>query len=256
MIDVQEWRVREVVHLLGDHLDHGGGPSVSIATGRTLVVKARPRDDDAVNVWIDRQRSSLPPDVMATFGDHGIGPGGADVVIETEPAGTPAHPLVLTIVDAVLPEPPDRGEECRRAADELGLERLDQAGPDAILRLDDEALKARTRHVITETARVRAAERAIASGAWAQLGTILTASHASLRDDFEVSRAELDVAAEAALEAGALGARMRLGLVPADRVTAVRELVQQRFEGAGWPRPEVRTVPLPETLHSPETMGT
>jgi galactokinase len=218
-----------------------------VPTGRTLVVKARPRDDAAVNVWLDRQRAPLPPDVGATLAEHGIGPGGADVVIETEPGGAPGG-LALTVVDAELPDPPDRDEECRRAADELGLERLDQAAPDAILRLDDETLKARTRHVITETARVRAARRAIGSGAWAQLGTILTASHESLRDDLEVSRAELDVAAEAALEAGALGARLRLALVPADRVAAVRDLVQQRFDGAGWPRPDVRVVPFPETL--------
>ncbi len=240
MVDVQEWRVREVVQLLG--------PSVSVPTGRTLVVKARPRDDADVNVWIDRRRAPLPPDVGTTLAEHGIGPGGADVVIETEPGDAGGGALVLTVVDAELPDPPDRDEECRRAAKELGLERLDQAGPDAVLRLEDEVLKARTRHVITETARVRAAQRAIDSGAWPQLGTILTASHESLRDDLEVSRAELDVAAEAALEAGALGARMRLALVPADRVAAVRELVQQRFEGAGWPRPEVRTLPLPETM--------
>lgn len=240
MVDVQEWRVREVVQLLG--------PSLSVPTGRTLVVKARARDDADVNVWIDRRRAPLPPDVGSTLAKHGIGPGGADVVIETEPGDTPGGAFVLTVVDAELPDPPDRDEECRRAAEELGLERLDQAGPDAVLRLEDEVLKARTRHVITETARVRAAQRAIDSGAWPQLGTILTASHESLRDDLEVSRAELDVAAEAALEAGALGARMRLALVPADRVAAVRELVQQRFESAGWPRPEVRTLPLPETM--------
>ena len=112
-----------------------------------------------------------------------------------------------------------------------------------MLKLDDESLKARTRHVITETARVRAATRAIESESWAQLGTILTASHASLRDDFEVTCAELDVAAEAALEAGALGARASGGAVIAvvsrDRVAAVRELVEQRFDGAGWPRPGV-----------------
>lgn len=241
MVEVETWRVPEVIHLLGD--------AVGLHTGRTLLVKARPRDDDSLNVWIDRQRSTLPPEVEATLDEHGLGPNGVDVVIETESADAPpADGIVLTMLDVDLPAPPDRGEECRRAADELGLERLDQAPPDAVLRLDDQQLKARTRHVITEAARARAAERAVSDGAWAQLGTILTASHASLRDDFEVSRAELDVAADAALEAGALGARLHLALVPTDRVAAVRELVQRRFEGAGWPRPEIRTLPVPETM--------
>jgi galactokinase len=143
-----------------------------------------------------------------------------------------------------------RREECERAAAELEVEHLASVGPDAVLRLDDEALKKRTRHVITETARVRGALRAIDAGAWTQLGTMLTASHASLRDDFEVSCAELDVAADTAVEAGALGARMTGGgfggsviaLVPQDRVAAVRELVERRFDGGGWPRPDVFAV--------------
>jgi galactokinase len=245
VIDVQEWRVPEVVHLLGEHLDHCGGPALSIATGRDLLVKARARDDDIVNVWVDGQRSSLPPSVAGTLDDHDLGSGGADLVIESDPAASP-NGLVLMIADVDVAPPPDRSEECRRAAETLGLDRLADAGPDAVLRLDDEALKARTRHVITETARVRAAQRAIASGGWSQLGTILTASHASLRDDFEVSCAELDITADAAVEAGALGARMNLALVPSERVAAVRELVERRFDGVGWRRPEIRSLPVAE----------
>jgi galactokinase len=144
----------------------------------------------------------------------------------------------------------DRRRECEEAADLLGLDHLAEAGPDAILRLEDETLKARTRHVITETARVRGALRAVESGAWVQLGTMLTASHASLRDDFQVSSAELDVAVDAALEAGALGARMTGGgfggsavaLVPQDRVRPVRELVEQRYDSVGWSAPDIFVV--------------
>jgi galactokinase len=245
VVDVQKWRVSEVVQLLGEHLDHCGGRSLSIATGRDLLVKGRARDDDTVNVWVDGQRSSLPPAVADTLDDHDLASGGADLVIESEPSESPDG-LVLMVADVAVAPPPDRADECRRAAESLGLDQLAEAGPDAVLKLDDDALKARTRHVITETARVRAAERALESGAWTQLGTILTASHASLRDDFEVSCAELDVTAEAAVEAGALGARMNLALVPADRVSAVRELVERRFDGVGWRRPEIRSLPLAE----------
>ena len=243
MVDVQKWQVPEVVHLLGEQLDHGGAPALSVATGRTLRVKARPRDDGIVNIWVDGQRSSLPPTVAATLDDHGIAAGSADIVIESDGPPALADGLTLMIVDTGVAAPPDRSDECRRAAEALGLDDLSDAGPDAVLKLDDESLKARTRHVITETARVRAATRAIESKSWAQLGTILTASHASLRDDFEVTCAELDVAAEAALEAGAFGARASDGAVIAivlrERVAAVRELIEQRFDGAGWPRPGV-----------------
>ena len=252
MVDVQKWQVPEVVHLLGEHLDHCGAPALSVATGRTLTVKARPRDDDTVNVWVDGERSSLPAAVAASLDDHGIMSGSADVVIESEPAPALDDGLALMIVDTGVAAPSDRRDECRQAAEALGLEHLADAGPDAVLKLgsmgsEGESLKARTRHVITETARVRAATRAIESGAWAQLGTILTASHASLRDDFEAGCAELDVVAEAALEAGALGARMNLVLVPPDRVAAVRALVEQRFDGVGWRRPEARLLPFGET---------
>ena len=244
MVDVQKWQVPEVVHLLGEQLGHCGAPALSVATGRTLTVKARPRDDGAANVWVDGRRSSLPPAVAATLDDRGIASGSADIVIESEPAPALDDGLALIIVDTGFATSPDRRDECHQAADALGLEHLADAGPDAVLKLEDETLKARTRHVITETARVRAATRAIESESWAQVGTILTASHASLRDDFEVSSAELDVVAEAALEAGALGARMNLALVPSDRVAAVRELVERRFDGVGWRRPEVQALGL------------
>ena len=85
MVEVQEWRLREVVPLLGEQLDHCGAPSLSIDTGRTLTVKARARDDDAVNVWVDGQRSTLPAAVGATLDDHAVGGGGVDIVVETEP---------------------------------------------------------------------------------------------------------------------------------------------------------------------------
>lgn len=243
MVDVQTMRIPEAVDLLGEHLGHCGAPSLSIATGRDLVVKTRGRNDDAVNVWIDGQRSSLPSAIATVLAGRGIASTGVDVVIESEkPELNGEDELALVIVGAGLTSPPDRRDDCRRAAEALGLAQLADAGPDAVLKLDDETLKARTRHVITETARVRAGRTAMESGGWAQLGTILTASHASLRDDFEASSAELDVAAEATLEAGALGARLGLALVPSDRVDAARSLVERRYEGLGWPRPEVFVV--------------
>ena len=143
-----------------------------------------------------------------------------------------------------------RRRECEAAAAELGLEHLAQAGPDAVVRLTDETLKRRARHVLTETARVRGAVRALGRGEWTQLGAILTASHTSLRDDFEVSCPELDEAVEAALAVGSLGARMTGGgfggsaiaLLPPAKVDELRGRVEARYEALGWGRPEVFVV--------------
>jgi galactokinase len=69
-------------------------------------------------------------------------------------------------------------------------------------------LDRRTRHVVTETARVGQARRALAREDLAEMGRLLVAGHASLRDDFESSVAEADVLVDAAVESGAFGARL------------------------------------------------
>lgn len=156
---------------------------------------------------------------------------------------TGAHSLVDGQYEARL-------DECRQAAEALGLERLATAGPDAVLKLDDELLKARTRHVITETARVRGAVRALRSANWSQFGAMMTASHTSLRDDFGVSTMELDIAVEAALESGAVGARMTgagfggsvIALIDKAKVEALSERVTGRFAFHQFAVPEVFAV--------------
>lgn len=72
-------------------------------------------------------------------------------------------------------------------------------------------LSRRARHVVTEVARVRAAVHALRSNDLAGFGGLLQASHASLRDDFDVSTPEVDRIVEMALARGALGARMTGG---------------------------------------------
>jgi galactokinase len=98
----------------------------------------------------------------------------------------------------------------------------------------DEVSFRRVRHVVTEDERVKRfvgllAEGELAGERLTAAGELLTASHASLRDDFEVSAAELDLVVEAALRAGAHGARVTGGgfggsaiaLVSLDRVEQV-----------------------------------
>jgi galactokinase len=76
---------------------------------------------------------------------------------------------------------------------------------------------------------------------------VLTAGHTSLRDDFEISTAELDACVEAAVAAGAHGARMvgggfggsAIALVDAGRVDAVTAAVVERFAAAGYSAPRL-----------------
>jgi galactokinase len=104
----------------------------------------------------------------------------------------------------------DRRDECRRAAELLGVESLRDADCDAAAGLPD-PLDRRVRHVITENERVDAAVGALEQADLAALGELLDASHRSLRDDYAVSVPEVERAVEACGEAGALGARIMGG---------------------------------------------
>lgn len=108
----------------------------------------------------------------------------------------------------------DRREECEAATRTYGVEtlrdlRLDDLGPSPI---GDNVLHRRARHVITENQRTIDAANALVAGNVALVGSLMVASHESLRDDYEVSGPELDSMVEAALSApGCLGARMTGG---------------------------------------------
>ena len=161
----------------------------------------------------------------------------------------------------------DRRRECERAATLLDVRTLGElVGPDsrdspdardAVDSIDDEVLRRRARHVVTEIGRVRDSLRVMGRAAvaedpggagtvdWATLGSILDASHASLRDDFEVSCPELDAACDVAVRAGAFGARMTGGgfggsaiaLVPSTSADEVRRRVADEFADRGWAPP-------------------
>ena len=139
----------------------------------------------------------------------------------------------------------DRRRTCDAAAAELGVTRLANAGTDALERLLDPVVRRRVQHVVTEEARVGEALDAIERRDWPGFGRLMTASHVSLRDDYEVSCRELDVAVEAALAAGAWGARMTGGgfggsaiaLAPAGLGDAVRDAVAAAFADAGLAEP-------------------
>jgi galactokinase len=141
----------------------------------------------------------------------------------------------------------DRRRECTDATTALGVSALAAADLGAVESLTDGALRRRARHVVTETARVEQAVAALSGRDWSRFGELLSQSHVSLRDDFEVSCAELDVAVDAAREAGALGARMTGGgfggsaiaLMPSARVESVTAACRVAFEARGFAAPAV-----------------
>jgi galactokinase len=104
----------------------------------------------------------------------------------------------------------ERREECARACAELGVESLRDARPEDAGRLPP-PLDRRVRHVLTENERVDQAATALRSGEVETLGPLLDASHASLRDDYEVSVPEVEAAVAACKGAGAAGARIMGG---------------------------------------------
>jgi galactokinase len=104
-----------------------------------------------------------------------------------------------------------RRRECERACALLGIASLRAAGEDAPGRLP-EPLARRVRHVISENRRVLAAVEAMRRGDLARLGRLFNASHASLRDDYEVSIPETDLLVELAQACGQVyGARLTGG---------------------------------------------
>ncbi|CAM3237256.1 galactokinase [Nocardioides dubius] len=135
-----------------------------------------------------------------------------------------------------------RRAECQRAAEALGISLLSQADPEAVERLSDPVLRRRARHVVSENARVRDAVAALAVQDAVALGALLNAAHASLRDDFEVSCAEVDLLVETAAAAGAVGGRMTGGgfggaavlLVPEARVADVLAALDAAWRRQGW----------------------
>jgi galactokinase len=141
----------------------------------------------------------------------------------------------------------ERRQACERAAAALHVRSLrDITDASQLARLSsDPPLKSVAGHVLSEQRRVRRAAGLLRAGDQASLGPLLTASHHSLRDRFLFSWPQADEAVEAAIEAGAKGARMTGGgfggcviaLVPAEAAAQIRQNVTDRFTRHHWPAP-------------------
>ncbi len=176
------------------------------------------------------------------------------VPFETEPAD-----LVMLVIDTrVSHSHADGGYASRRASCELGaqvlgvkaLRDVQVADLEEAAGLLDEVTFRRVRHVVTENNRVLQTVDLLAHQGPAAIGHLLDASHASMRDDFEISCPELDLAVEASRANGAIGARMTGGgfggaaiaLTPAGAEQRVRDAVVKAFAGAGFTAPDIFTV--------------
>ena len=137
--------------------------------------------------------------------------------LEMQPVPLPAGAAVVVLDTAtrrglVNSAYNERRGQCEAAAAFFGVRALRDVTPEAFAARGsalDPLIRRRARHVITENVRTRAAAEALARGEVRTLGRLMTASHASLRDDFEVSRRELDAMVTLALgHEGCYGARM------------------------------------------------
>ena len=137
---------------------------------------------------------------------------------------------------------------CERAAADMGVVSLREIDDiSALDRVTDSVDARRARHVLTENQRVFDFVAALGDSDYASAGRIFTASHASMRDDFAITTRNIDLIADTAVGAGALGARMTGGgfggcviaLVPADRVEAVGDAVRSAARAGGYADPVI-----------------
>jgi len=172
--------------------------------------------------------------------------------------------LAVLVVDTRAEHEHASGEYRRRreggeeAARRLGVRALRDVPLDelaaALDRLDEDELRRYTRHIVTENDRVLRTVELLRAGDTAAVGPLLSASQASMRDDFRITIPELDVAAETLEVAGAVGARMTgggfggcvIGLVPAADVDTAVAAVEAAYEQHGFRAPAAfRAQPSP-----------
>ena len=182
-------------------------------------------DGSVEQVPFDLAKAGLALLVVDTKAEHSHATGGygARRASCEEAAALLGVPLLRSVVDA-------------RSA----LASLDDGSPEGAVRVR------RVRHVLGEIGRVRTFVSLLRDGRFDEVGPVMDASHASLRDDYEVSCLELDLVVSTALTAGALGARMTGGgfggsaiaLVRAGSEASVVSAVAAAFAEAGLRAPE------------------
>jgi galactokinase len=161
---------------------------------------------------------------------------------EVVPLDLASRDLSITICDTRVPRGLGRTAYNERrattelAARQLGADQLRDVTEEDLGRLQGDVLR-RARHVVTENQRVLQAVAALRRNDFVEFGRLMYASHASLRDDYEVSIRELDVFVDVAARMGALGARLTgagfggcaIALIATGRVGALEAAVEEEF---------------------------
>jgi galactokinase len=143
-----------------------------------------------------------------------------------------------------------RRASCERAAADLGvcsLRDVQDRGRSVLDAVTDPVDARRARHVLRENQRVLDFVAALGNCDFGAAGRILTASHASMRDDYGITTEHIDLITDTAVRAGALGARMTGGgfggcviaLAPADKAGGVGDAVRRAVTDAGYQEPSI-----------------
>lgn len=181
------------------------------------------------------------------------------LVATTVPLGLSEKGLLVAIIDTQVAHRHSDGgyrvrrESCERGALLMGVSSLRGLSPVDLPRakevMDDVDFR-RVRHIVTENDRVLETVTALAASDLENFGSLLLASHASMRDDFEISIEELDLAVEVAMETGAVGSRMTGGGFGGAAIAVIKkellgELTQnciKAFAAQGYKEPRVFAV--------------
>ena len=177
------------------------------------------------------------------------------LAVEQIPFDPERHGHAVLVVDTLTRHSHADGEyasrraDCERAAELLGVPALRDVAADGLAErlavLADDQLIRRARHVVTEDQRVLDACAALRADDFAALGALMTASHVSMRDDYEITEPSVDLTVETALAHGAAGARMTGGgfggcvlvLAALDRLDEIGAAIRAAFADSGRPAP-------------------
>lgn len=229
--------------------------AIEVATLRALD-KLLGRQDDPVQTAVRARRVEndfvgMPCGIMDQFASA-VGTPGAALFLDTrtldhQPAPLPPGHSFLVVHSGVGHKLAESGyatrvAECKAACDALGvdlLSDLDAGDLPRIAALDD-PLGRRARHIVTDNRLTRAGVAALKAGDAPTFGRLMIESHASERDDYQITVPETDAMVDAALAAGALGARQTGGgfggsivvLAEADQVPHISDVLTRNFPAA------------------------
>jgi galactokinase len=167
-----------------------------------------------------------------------------------------ASDVALLLVNSRAPHQHAGGEyaarraSCERAAADLGVSSLREVqdrGVAALAAVSDPVDARRARHILTDNKRVLDVVVALEKSDFTAIGRLFNESQASMRDDFEITTDHIDLIADAAVQSGALGARMTGGgfggcviaLAPAAKTEHIADSIRKAVAAAGYNAPTI-----------------